>query len=51
MYKIELTEEEKQALFNLLHIAIKNVGLEGNFANTALFLINKINAGKVEVKE
>lgn len=46
MYKIEITEEEKRGLFELLNIAVKAIGLESNYASNAIYFKNKIESGK-----
>jgi hypothetical protein len=41
---IEFTKQEAEVLFNVIHVAVKTAGLEGNTADNALYFRNKINA-------
>jgi len=51
-YILELDENEKMALLELIHIAVKSAGIEGGFAQNAIHLVNKIkNDNKPDITD
>jgi hypothetical protein len=55
---IEFTKNEAEAMANIIHVATKSAGIEGNVTRNGLYILDKINKAfeskpeeKKEVKE
>jgi hypothetical protein len=47
---LQLTKLEADALANIIHVAVKATGLEGNTAKNGIYFIDKMNALFAETK-
>jgi Fic family protein len=41
---LQLTKQEADALANIIHVAVKSAGLEGNTTKNGIYFIDKLNA-------